>query len=195
MTETHIRWAGTHDETVEAFGQSLRIRTGVDPNDPIGTLYIGAEASVATPLLLPNSISTAALWSTVPGTSPVLQVRQDGHYPMDYIRIRYDSAPLTVTPGAGMTQGAKTAATMLIGDGKEVRMRGTLVATGVVATGSVIGNVNAAHFPLLPANTQVRYTGGGARFQILANGNIIINAALALNDNVWLDSITYDLLP
>jgi len=195
MTETHIHWAKTPDETVEVFGQSLRIRTGVDPNDPIGTLYIQAESFVGTPLILPNSISTAASWATIPGTSPVLQVRQDGHYPMEYIRVRYDATPLTITPGAGMTQGAKTAATFLIGDGKEVRMRGTLVATGVVATGSVIGNVNAAHFPLSSANTQVRYTGGGARFQILANGNVIINAALALNDNVWLDSITYDLIP
>jgi hypothetical protein len=194
MTETHIVWAGTPDETVEVFGQQVRIRTGVNPEDPIGTLYVGVEGSVLTPVTSPNSTAQEPVWTAIPGTSPVIQFRQDGHYPMDYIRVRYDSTPLAITPGVNMTQGTKAASTFLIGDGKEVRVRGTLVATGPVSTGSVIGNVNAAHFPQSPASTQVRYTGGGARLQVLANGNLVLGTALTVGQEVWLDSTTYDLL-
>jgi hypothetical protein len=194
MTETHIVWSGSADEVVEVFGQQIRLRTGVVPTDPVGTLYVGIEGSVLTPVTLPNSTSTSPAWSTIPGTSPVIQARQDGHYPMDYIRVRFDSGFATVAPGTNVTQGTKVAATALTGHGKEVRMRGTLVATGVVSSGAVIGTVSAAHFPLAAQSTQVRYTGGGARLQILTNGTITLGTALALNDNVWLDSLTYDLL-
>lgn len=194
MTETHIHCTGLPDETVEVFGQSLRIRTGVDVNDPIGTIYIQAEGFAATALSLPNSTPTAATWSPVPGTSPVLQVRQDGYYPMDYLRIRYDSTPVPVTAGVNMTQGSKTASTFLVGDGTEVRCRGTLAATGPVGAGAVIGTLNAAHFPPANVSTQVQYTGGGTRIQFTADGTIVLGASLAAGQEVWLDSITFDLL-
>lgn len=86
--EGHIHWTGSMDETVGYLGQQLRLQVNENPEDPIGALHIHADGFVGTALFLPNSTSAEPVWSVVPGTSPVLEVRQDGHYPADYIRIR-----------------------------------------------------------------------------------------------------------
>jgi hypothetical protein len=88
MAETHIHWTGIPDETVEAFDQILRIRISTNPEDPLGTLLISADGFNESSLPLPNSISTEPAWTAVPGTSPILEIRQDWHYPQDYIRVR-----------------------------------------------------------------------------------------------------------
>lgn len=89
----------------------------------------------------------------------------------------------------------KNAATRLDRGADNVRIRGFLTATGAVAANTTLGNITAAHRPQVQVDTIARYTGGGARLTITAGGNLSINAALALNDNVWLDGVTYDQLP
>jgi archaellum component FlaC len=74
------------------------------------------------------------------------------------------------------------------------RLRGFLQATGAVASGNVLANVTAAHRPLHNVSLGVRYSGGSNRLQIATNGNVTLSAALALNDQVWLDGITWDML-
>lgn len=86
--EGHIHWSGGNDETVTYLGQELRMQLNENPEDPIGALHIHAEGFNGTALFLPNSNASAPAWTAVPGTAPVLEVRQDGHYPSDYIRIR-----------------------------------------------------------------------------------------------------------
>lgn len=86
--EGHIHWGGYLDETIEYLGQTLRIQMNENPDDPIGALHIHANGFAGTPLFLPNSTDSAPVWDNVPGSNPVLQVRQDGHYPQNYIRIR-----------------------------------------------------------------------------------------------------------
>lgn len=86
--EGHIHWSGSNDETVNYLGQELRMQVNENPEDPIGAIHIHADGFAGTPLFLPNSTASSPLWSAVPGTAPTLEVRQDGHYPMDYIRIR-----------------------------------------------------------------------------------------------------------
>lgn len=87
-SEGHIHWGGVSGEVVEYLGQSIKLDIDSDPEDPTGALHIYAVGFGATPLFLPNSTNSVPTWSDIPGTSPTLQARQDGHYPSDYIRIR-----------------------------------------------------------------------------------------------------------
>jgi hypothetical protein len=86
--EGHIHWSGGNDETVNYLGQELRMQVNENPGDPIGALHIHADGFVGEPLFLPNSNAQSPTWTAVPGTAPTLEVRQDGHYPQSYIRIR-----------------------------------------------------------------------------------------------------------
>lgn len=87
--EGHIHWTGMDEETVNYLGQELRIMTEkTTAEEPDGALHIHADGFGGTPLFLPNSTSQSPQWDAIPGTSPVLQARQDGHYPTGYIRIR-----------------------------------------------------------------------------------------------------------
>lgn len=86
--ECHIHWDGSSDGVFTVLGQALRLRLNVLPDDPIGTLRICASAYGGTALALPNSTTAAPTWNDIPGTSPLLQARQDGFYPRDYIRVR-----------------------------------------------------------------------------------------------------------
>lgn len=192
--ETHIHWTGSNDETVIAFDQSVRIRTSTDPNDPIGTLLISSEAFAGTPLPMPNSISATSAWTAIPGTSPAIEVRQDAHYPIGLFRVRIGNAFTNMTPVGNITQGSKAGATRLEENGDVVRMRGILTATGAIANPATIATVTSAHIPLAAVSTQVRWTGGTARLQVTTSGSVILSATLALNDQVWLDGVTYDLL-
>lgn len=86
--EGHVHWGGSSNETVGYLDQVLLITVGDDQGDPIGTIEIRADGFVGSGLFLPNSSERTPVWDDVPGTSPLLQVRQDGHYPTSYIRIR-----------------------------------------------------------------------------------------------------------
>lgn len=96
---------------------------------------------------------------------------------------------------ANIILGAIPAASRLERGADAARLRGFLQATGVVASGAVLANIGTiAHRPLHAISTGVRYTAGSNRLQIAVNGDVTLTAALALNDQVWLDSVTYDLL-
>lgn len=86
--EGHIHWSGGLFEQITYLGQELLVELNTDPNDPIGGLNIVAAGFVGEPLFLPNSTDLDPVWTAVPGTTPVLEVRQDGHYQVGYIRIR-----------------------------------------------------------------------------------------------------------
>lgn len=85
--EGHIHWTGALDETVTYLNQVIQLIN--DPQNPVkGALGIRLSGSQVTPLVLPNSTNAAPRWDAIPGTNPVLEARQDGHYDMGYIRIR-----------------------------------------------------------------------------------------------------------
>lgn len=194
LNEQFIHWGGSMTEVVSVFNQDVQIDLNTEPSEPLGGLHIHAVGWPGTPLYLPNSTASVPVWDTVPGTSPVLQVRQDGNNPVDMIRVRQATNTFTsVTPvHANITLGSVPAGTRVLASGDEVRVRGFLQATGVIAAGQVLARV--AHPPLVNKSLGVRYTAGSSRLQILTNGDVTLGSALALNDQVWLDSTTYDLL-
>lgn len=86
--EGHVHWTGSPADEVSYLEQSLTITAEVSnmttvKSDPIGTLRIKAAGFGPQGLALPSDG-----WQPIPGTSPVLEARVDGHYPMGYIRIR-----------------------------------------------------------------------------------------------------------
>lgn len=80
--EGHIHWDGSMDSTVNHLGQELQLTSG-DVSDPVGAVRIRLSGSQEAGLVLPSDG-----WEPIPGTDPVLQARHDGHYAVDYIRIR-----------------------------------------------------------------------------------------------------------
>lgn len=114
--------------------------------------------------------------------------------PGTWVGVNAPSNFINLVPGVNITLAAKAGASRLERGGDATRLRGTLVASAPIAANAVLANIGTvAHRPLSAVNEQVRYSGGGARFQIALNGDISIGAALALNDQVWLDGITFDL--
>jgi hypothetical protein len=100
-----------------------------------------------------------------------------------------------ITAGTDMAHGTKHAATRLDDGGSVARLRGTLSATGAVASGAVLATIpTTAHLPAAEVNTIVRWTGGGARLTIATNGQITMGNSLTSGQSVWLDSITWDLV-
>lgn len=85
---SHIHWPGAVDSTVSYFGQDLAITIDEEVGDPIGTLRIKGASFVGTGVALPNSTKASPTWDAVPGTDPVLEVRQDGYFNPGYIEIR-----------------------------------------------------------------------------------------------------------
>ncbi|WP_431935787.1 hypothetical protein [Micromonospora sp. RP3T] len=108
------------------------------------------------------------------------------------------SAPssfVDVTPGTNMAHGTKHAATRLERGGDATRLRGTLSASASIAAGAVLGNIaTTGHRPLAEVSTIARYTGGGAKITITTGGNITLGSPLTSGQEVWLDSITWDLV-
>src|SRR5688572_10684880 len=99
------------------------------------------------------------------------------------------------TVHANIILGAVPAASRLERGGDATRVRGFLQATGVVASGAVLANIaTVAHRPLHPVSMGARYTAGTNRLQVAVNGDVTFTAALALNDQLWLDGVTFDLL-
>lgn len=197
LNEQFVHWGGSMTEVISVFNQDIQIDLNTGESEPRGGLHIHAVGWPGTPLYLPNSGPTTAVWDTIPGTSPVLQVRQDGNNPVDMIRVRQATNTFTnVTPvHANIILGSVPAGTRISASGDEVRFRGFLQATGAVAASAVMANIGTTtHRPLVAKSMGVRFTGGSSRLQILANGDILIGIALGLNDQVWLDSTTYDLL-
>ena len=86
--EGHIHWSGALIEEQSTLGQSLTFSAVQEEGDPIGTLRLAATGYVGPGLVLPNSTAQDPTWSTIPGTSPALEARQDGYYPADYTRVR-----------------------------------------------------------------------------------------------------------
>lgn len=197
INELFAHWGGALSEVITVFGQDIQIDMNTDPADPLEGLHIHAVGWAGTPVFLPNSTNSSPAWDTIPGTNPALQVRQDGHFARELVKIRQASNTfLNVAPvHANITLGSVPAGTLIQQSGVEIRMRGFLIATGVVASGAVLANINTTtHRPLVNKSTGVRYTGGSSRLQVMASGDITIGSALALNDQVWLDGVTYDLL-
>lgn len=85
--EGHIHWTGSLDETVTYLNQLLRI-TVSKSQEPVGALHIQLSGFSSSDLLLPNSTNSDPRWDAIPGTNPVIEARQDGHYDMSYIRVR-----------------------------------------------------------------------------------------------------------
>jgi hypothetical protein len=99
-----------------------------------------------------------------------------------------------VTPATGMAHGTKPAATRLERGGDSVRLRGTLTATGSVASGATLATITTvAHRPLSPVQLIARYSGGGNKLTINTNGTITYQGAFTAGQELWLDSITWDL--
>lgn len=197
MVEKFVHWTGSLSDSFTAFGQDIQVDLNMDAGEPNGGLHIHAVGWGGTPVYLPNSTPTTPTWDNIPGTSPALQVRQDGYYPQDLIRVRLASSFTTLTPvHANITVVTSVPpATRILDSGQDVRMRGFLQATGVVAASAVLANIGTTtHRPLVNKSMGVRYTAGSSRLQVLTNGDITLGSALALNDQVWLDSTTYDLL-
>lgn len=197
MVEKFVHWTGSLSDSFTAFGQDIQVDLNMDIGEPNGGLHIHAVGWPGTPVYLPNSSSTSPTWDNIPGTVPALQVRQDGFYPQALIRIRLVSNFTTMAPiHANITVvTAVPPATRILDSGQDVRVRGFLQATGAVAASTVLANIaTTAHRPLVNKSMGVRYTAGSSRLQILTNGDITLGSSLALNDQVWLDSTTYDLL-
>lgn len=83
----NLNWSGIATDVVPFNGQNLTVGYSTTPGDPIGTITIKGTGSAV--LLLPNSTQTSPTWDDIPGTSPVLQARQDGHFPNTDILIRF----------------------------------------------------------------------------------------------------------
>ena len=96
---------------------------------------------------------------------------------------------------AGLSLGSTPCATSLIENGRAVRMRGFLTVGGAsIAANTVLCRIGlAGHIPLHVVRTGIRYSGGGNRVQVALNGDVSIAVLLNANDDVWFDSLTYDL--
>lgn len=86
--EGHIHWSGLSDETVSYLNQELRLTSersnmATVKTDPIGTIRIRLDGHTGEGLALPCDG-----WQPIPGTSPIMEARADGHYPTGYVRIR-----------------------------------------------------------------------------------------------------------
>lgn len=83
----NLNWSGTVTDVVPFGDQNLTIGYSTAPENPVGTVTIKGTGTPV--LLLPNSTQAAPKWDDIPGTTPVLQARQDGHFPATDILIRY----------------------------------------------------------------------------------------------------------
>ena len=86
--EGHIHWTGAPSETVNFLDQELQMTSEATNMlavkvDPIGAVRIRAMGHPSSGLFLPTDG-----WQAVPGSSPTLEARMDGHYPIGYIRLR-----------------------------------------------------------------------------------------------------------
>ncbi|MCT2279311.1 hypothetical protein M3G91_16980 [Micromonospora chalcea] len=105
------------------------------------------------------------------------------------------TALVDVVLGPGMAHGAKRCRTRLEHGGAVGRLRGTLTATGAVASGAVLATVTADHRPESPVTCIARSSTGGNKLTIAPNGEITYAAAFTSGQELWLDAITYDLEP
>ncbi len=86
--EGHIHWTRVADDTVNFLGQELEMTSEVSnvvsaKSDPIGTIRIRLLGAQVTGLALPTQG-----WQVIPGTSPVLEARQEAYYMENFIRVR-----------------------------------------------------------------------------------------------------------
>lgn len=104
---------------------------------------------------------------------------------------------LTANTAGGMSlDSTKPGASRLERGGDAARLRGTLTATGAVSSGVLLATIaDAAHRPQSTVQTIARSTGGGNKLTITPAGEITYSASFTSGQQIWLDSITYDLLP
>lgn len=93
----NLNWSGIATDVIPFGTQNLTVGFSTNPEDPIGTVTIKGIGSVV--LLLPNSTKSSPTWDDIPGTSPVLQARQDGHFPNTSILIRYKDGTTAALSG------------------------------------------------------------------------------------------------
>lgn len=105
------------------------------------------------------------------------------------------SAYVDVTPAADMAHGAKHCASRLERGEDAGRLRGTLTATAAVASGDTLATIDADHRPQAVVTGIARSTGGGAKLTINPDGTITYGSSFNAGQELWLDSVTYDLLP
>lgn len=155
----------------------------------IASLQATEGALVATVNIHTGQINTnIANIATLQGQMATVQANPGLTGPTAFVTVTPVHANITVAT-------AVPPATRLERGSDAVRVRGFLQATGVVPAAAVLANIaTVAHRPLHNVSTGVRYTAGSSRLQILTNGDITLGSALALNDQVWLDSVTFDLL-
>lgn len=194
VNEQLLYWLGASNEVTTVFGQDIQVDVNDNPEDPIGGLHIHAAGFAGTPLFLPNSTPQSPTWTQIPGTSPSIEVRQDGYWPLGTMRVRMPNPFLNVTNlNANATLGAVAAATRIEECGDVARFRGSLQATVLITANTVLGRV--AHPPLHAVSTGARYSGGSNRLQINTLGDLTFAVTLNPGEQLWLDSTTYDLLP
>lgn len=93
---SNLTWSGVATDVILFDNQNLTVGFSADSDDPIGTVTIKGTGSDV--LSLPNSTQSDPTWEDIPGTSPELEARQDGHFPVTDILIRYkDGQPLAQT--------------------------------------------------------------------------------------------------
>lgn len=135
----HIHWAGPGDTTVNYYGQDLMITANEVPGDPIGTLRIKATSFIGTGVALPNSTEDAPVVTAIPGTSPTLNVRVDGSWPIGYIQVEPAAGPFNPNSQdasvltSGILPYQRLAGTIPENDTVVLYNRPTLVSPGTAA--------------------------------------------------------------
>jgi hypothetical protein len=180
VLEGTVATQGTDIATLQGTVAALSVSVGNIASD-----LVDAEADIA---VLQGQMTTAlADITTLQGQVATLQGNAGLVGPTVFVN---------VTPvHANITLGAVPAATRLDRGGDPARVRGFLVATGAVPASAVLANIaTLAHRPQHAVSLGVRYTAGSSRFQVSTGGDMTLGSALALNDQVWLDSTTYDMV-
>jgi hypothetical protein len=170
------------------------VNAALAPYDSLSSfIFRGLKTTAGSP-----TVGTWAVNDVILDSGGVLYRCTVAGTPGTWVGVGAPGTYVNMTPGVNMSLDANyPAASRLDRGGDNVRLQGTLVAGAAIGSGAVIANLTTAHRPssaLRPKTFIVRTTGGGARGRVVSNGDFTLNAALALNDNVWLDAITFDQL-
>lgn len=202
MTD-HVHWSAITTDSVPFDGQNLTIGFSGNPQDPEGTVTIKGTGTQV--LLLPNSTHETPVWEDIPGTSPQLQARQDGHFPSTDILIRHASSPEPVVftpPAASATQisdGASTGAcypvtTAYNPDENRIYLDGAVANTAGVAIpgGTVLFTVAEPHRPTAWVQFSLRTsTTLSARATLRPDGTMRLDQQLAPGATASFDGLNY----
>ena len=173
---------GTACAPISLVGQVATLETDLDAAEVTLGALVG-QVNVLTPIVLQSQTDVGVLQGQMAGV-------------LANAGLVGPTAFVNMTPvHANIILGAVPASTRLERGGEATRIRGFLQATGVVPSGAVLANIGtAAHRPLHAVSMGARYTAGTNRLQVAVNGDVTFTAALALNDQLWLDGVTFDLV-